>query len=346
MKRLTQHKIQILVMTGVLAMPSYLSAVTLTGADLSPVNLENRSSIAEDKKQRLIKETVEGTVMRTGVVYPIHMPIPDEDIARQFLAEGRPAASAAEMRELMTGLATGDPRALANFREHMDTYLMDPTKGPQLVNALNRAIDNPNAYKADPTFAQGVLREAFDRFLSLNGDERPETDFSRVDLDGFIIAGADLRKTGLRGDKLDYFTDWTGTNASGLDISEVNWQNKTIIDSIFAGSTLTDADFRNMNIAGTSFANAKLNNAKFSGAENAGSANFSGARASGANFSGTNAVGGNFRGATLDDADLSDADFSGADLRDASIVEWLVNELTKFDNAMWGNNNTECRREI
>jgi len=326
------------------------SSVNLSGANLSPINPVNasddkgrgRGGITEEKKKKIIEETIEGTVMRSGVVYPIHAPIPAIDLARQFLREGRPAVSGNELRELVNGLTAGDPKALENFRAHMQSYLMDPSKGPQLIGALNRAIDNPNAYKADPNFAKGVLREAFDKFLTLNGDARPNTDFSRVDLSGFMIAGTDLRATGLKANNLNQFSDRTGTNASGLDLKGVAWENKTVIDSIFSKSVLDNANFANKNLAGTSFADAYLKNANFSGAQNMGSSNFSGARAGGANFSGVSAPGANFNGADLSKANLSGANLQGADLRGANLSNMVTSALTNLMNALLGNNLLNC----
>lgn len=331
-------------LTGLVFLSSSPSQAVSTSSSSSSgaITVERGSgAMSEDKKERLLKDTVNGTVMRSGVVYPIHAPIPAIDLARAFLREGRPAASTNEIRELMNGLTSGDPKALENFRRHMDTYLMDPSKGPQLIGALNKAIDNPNAYKADPTFAQGVLRESFENFLSLDGEDRPNTDFSRVNLDGFTVSGADLRQTGLKGNKLDYFTDWTGTNASGLDLKEVNWQGKTIAGSIFRESILEEANFAGMNIGGANFDKAFLFKAKFNGATNLGNASFKDAKAQQANFGGIAGLNGDFNGADLSNADFRGSSGLGTDFRNANLSE-ILGGLPNFINALYGNNILGC----
>jgi uncharacterized protein YjbI with pentapeptide repeats len=326
--------------------PSFAST-TLTGANLAPINPVNaanrgKGGITEEKKQELVKETVDGTVMRSGVVYPLHAPVAAIDLARAFLREGRPAHSANEIRELVNGLATGDPRALENYRKHMSAYLMDPSKGPQLIGALNRAIDNPNAYKSDPTFAQGVLRESFEKFLTLNGNNRPKTDFSKVNLDGFTITGTDLRQTGLKGSNLNIFDDWTSTNASGLDLKDVDWQGKTVRNSIFMDAILEDANFANMNIGGSNFDRANLYRANFSGTTNSGNASFAGSKLQRANFGGVTAPNANFNGADLSNADFKGADMQGADFRNANISNLIRDLMTNFLNAQYGDNLTGC----
>jgi uncharacterized protein YjbI with pentapeptide repeats len=332
---------------GALLVSMPFSALAVSSTVSSPASaisvINGKGGISPEKKKKLMEEVTDGTLMRGGVVYSKHAPVPDIELARQFLTEGRPAASAAEMQELIKGLTTGERASLDNFRKFMDNYLMDSNKGPQLVNALNKAIDNPNAYKADPTFAKGVLREAFDKFISLDGGSRPNTDFSRVDMDGMMIAGLDLRKTGLKANKLNYFQDWSGTNASGLDIRGVNWQDKTVTGSIFAGSIMENADFTGKNISGTSFANAQLKNAKFNGTTTSSNTNFSGANARGANFSGMEAPNGNFAGTDLRRANMNGANLSGADFRGADSRGMVTNGQTNLSGSKWGTNGATCQ---
>jgi uncharacterized protein YjbI with pentapeptide repeats len=284
------------------------------------VNPDNKDMIKA--KERKLSEVIEGTIMRSGVVYPKHKPLPETELDREFLRHGRPASTQREINELIKGLQSGDKDAIANFEKNMAKYLSKANgdRSEKLVDALNDIIDNPNKFKLNKGYAQSLLDKAFDKFITMDYNTKNDLDFSRTNLEGKFIAGLDLRKTKLSGNELGEFTDWANTNVSGLNLKDVNFTSKNTLGTIFKqanleNSTWTGKDMRGNNLSGANLKGANLSNTNLSGNTTARNANFQGA-----NLGGTNASGGVFRSSNLSGANLSNSNFSGSDLRGANLA--------------------------
>ncbi len=289
------------------------------------------------QKERKLDEVTAGTIMRSGVVYPKHKPLPELDRIREFLRQNRPATSAAEVAELIKGLQSGDPDALANFEKYMATYLAKShgTRSAQIIDALNAIIDTPNMYKTDPHHAQRLLDKAFDKFITMDYNMKNDLDFSRTNLDGKFIAGLDLRKTGLGTEQLYTFSDWASTNVSGLDLSGVDFKEKNTTGTIFKHANLSNTDWsgknmQNNNLTRANLSGANLSNTNLSGNSTARRANFNGS-----NLSGANGAGGNFELANFREANMQNSDFSNSNLRGANLSGANV-EGANFEGAQRG----------
>jgi uncharacterized protein YjbI with pentapeptide repeats len=294
-------------------------------------------------QERKLQEVIAGTIMRSGVVYPKHRPLPQIELDREFLRQNRPATNPAEIAELIKGLQSGDPDAIANFEQHMASYLAagNGNRGKQIMDALNGVIDNPNAYKLNRGYAQSLLDRAFDAFVGMDHNSKADLDFSRINLDGRYIAGLDLRKTGLGTAQLSDFTDWANTNVSGLNLNGVDFTAKNTGGTIFRGSDLSNTTWGNKDMSSNNFTRANLSGADLAGANLAGNQTMGRANFSGANLTGATAGGGMFRDANLQNAILTDADFSNTDLRGARL-SGANTTGTNFNGAQTGPSIGDC----
>lgn len=272
-------------------------------------------------KENKLKEVISGTIMRTGVVYPKHQPLPELDRIREFLRQGRPATTSAEIQELVKGLQAGDKDALENFEKHMGMYLANSsgTRAQQIIRALNGVIDSPNQFKLNQGYAQTLLDKAFDKFNTMDYNSKADLDFSRTNLDGKFIAGLDLRKTNLGSGQLQTFTDWANTDVSGLDLSGVNFTEKNTVGTVFEEANLSDSIWNNKDMSNNNLFKANLTGAKLIGANLSNNTTAERANFSGADLTGANGSGGTFRGANFSGAELGNANFSNSDLRGVNL---------------------------
>jgi len=288
-------------------------------------------------KERKLEEVIAGTMMRSGVVYPKHKPLPQIEQAREFLKQNRPATSAAEISELIKGLQEGDPKALANFEKHMAKYLskLNGNRASQLISSLNEVIDNPNAFKLRQGYAQDLLDKSFDQFIGMDYHTKNDLDFSRTNLEGKFIAGLDLRKTKLGTDQLHSFTDWANTDVSGLDLTGMDFTNKATGGTIFRSANLQNSNWAEKNMTRNNLTGANLSGAQLQGANLSKNSTAKRANFSGADLTGANASGGTFEGGSLRNAILTNADFSKARLRGVDISGAEVTG-TNFEGAQFG----------
>jgi uncharacterized protein YjbI with pentapeptide repeats len=272
-------------------------------------------------KERKLEEVIAGTIMRSGVVFPKHKPLPQIEQAREFLRQGRPATTAAEVAELIKSLQEGDPKALANFEKHMAKYIskLNGNRSAELIGALNEVIDNPNAYKLRQGYAQNLLDKAFDQFIAMDYHTKNDLDFSRTNLEGKFIAGLDLRKTKLGTDQLHTFTDWAKTDVSGLDLTGMDFTNKNTTGTIFKSANLENSNWNGKNMTRNNLWGANLSGAQLQGADLSRNSTAKKANFSGANLTGATAHRGTFEGGSFQGAILTNADFSNSKLRGANL---------------------------
>jgi uncharacterized protein YjbI with pentapeptide repeats len=124
--------------------------------------------------------------------------------------------------------------------------------------------------------------------------------------DGRNLAGRDFSEPLGRGAERWDETDFAGSTLTGANFVEVD-----LADATFDGANLTDANFTRANLTRVAFTDADLSRATFDGAV------LFRADLSNATLSGASLRGASLAGATLDKTTFDDADVTGADCRGA-----------------------------
>lgn len=141
--------------------------------------------------------------------------------------------------------------------------------------------------------------------------ERPEVLVGKALLRFYQQRGSNLR---------DFRENLIGVQVPGARLSDADFRDRDLANANFAGASLSYANFTGANLRGANFIGARLENANFNRARIYG-ANFTGAYMEGADFTNLRESGAAFTGADLKRARFAGVDLDGNNFVRANLLE-------------------------
>ena len=164
-----------------------------------------------------------------------------------------------------------------------------------------------------------ILRRGAPRWNEwVHSNGRSTPDLSGANLNGTVLAEADLRGVDLSGARL-IKANLGRADLRGANLAKANLIEANLAGADFRGADLSGADFKNANLTGAIFHDADLSHARLITAT-VGEANLSGANLTSADLTGADLIGRDLSGANFEHADLSAANLAQAVLRKASFA--------------------------
>ncbi len=201
----------------------------------------------------------------------------------------------------------------------------------------------PNEKKEPPKSAEELL----ERYAAGERDfwkaKLKDANLTEVNLQGAILASADLtranlRTVGLAGANLQsaelYGADLAGANLYDANLEAARLWDADLTGASLQGSNLSIADLRNAILSGTRLHGANVSSAMLSMADLSG-ALLTGANLKDANLRGANLEGADLEGANLNGANLAYAHLTGANLEGVNLNKVILNENTDLLISNW-----------